>query len=82
MHNVANYLFGKTQKVILEGLELKPKTLLNGVPQESIFGPLFSSIYSSQLVKCMQHCTTHAYVDDLQVYFSFRPSQLLSTNRK
>jgi hypothetical protein len=47
-----------------------------GVPQGSILGPILYSLYSADIVKGITHCRYHLYADDLQLYYSFAPSDL------
>lgn len=44
------------------------QSLVRGIPQGSILGPLLFVIYSSDVVHHIQHCHYHIYADDLQVY--------------
>ena len=49
-----------------------------GVPQGSCLGPLLYIIYSSKLFNIIEcHlANSHCYVDDSQIYLSFRPDDL------
>ena len=40
-----NYLCNRTQSVVVNGAELDPLSILSGVPQGSVLGPLLFLIY-------------------------------------
>lgn len=41
--------------------------------KSEILGPLFFSIYTSQLLTHISNCNIHLYADDTQLYYSFPP---------
>ena len=51
-----------------------------GVPQGSCLGPLLYIIYSSKLFNIIERHlpNSHCYVDDSQIYLSFKPDDLSS----
>ncbi len=57
------YLCNRKQRVVLNGETSDRETITLGVPQGSVLGPLFSSIYNNDLVMCnINHLlTTHHY---------------------
>lgn len=55
----------------------KPVAISCGVPQGSILGPLFFSLYTSQLITYLRYSAVHFYADDTQLYFSFGPNDIL-----
>lgn len=68
---LSNYLQNRQQCVVIDNNLSDYISIKSGVPQGSILGPLLFSIYSTHLVKSLQHCKFHLYADDTQLYYSF-----------
>jgi hypothetical protein len=70
-----SYLSGRCQRIAFkDGIsDIFPLTC--GVPQGSCLGPLLFTMYASKLFDVIkEHLpTAHAYADDTQLYFSFKP---------
>lgn len=79
---VKAYLSGRRQMVKLSGNLSNPERVPCGVPQGSILGPLFFSLYTSQLITYLRYSTAHFYADDTQLYLSFKPDKILEANVK
>ena len=64
------YLGGRTQCVKYGGKCSTPATLLYGVPQGSVLGPLLFVLYTAQLddVARSHNCKLSSYADDNQLY--------------
>lgn len=77
---VSSFLSDRVQRVILRDNTSPFLNILTGVPQGSILGPLLYSIYTSQFNKSLQFCEYHMYADDTQLYFSFKPSDVINAN--
>lgn len=69
-----NYLINRSQSVRLNGSLSSPRTVLYGVPQGSILGPILFTIYTSNLLADLKYIKSHIYADDTQLYYSFPPS--------
>ena len=70
---VRSYLTGRSQLVKVNGVLSTPQLLLCGVPQGSVLGPLFFTMYTTPLSSIitafgLQH---HLYADDTQIYKYF-----------
>ena len=75
-----SYLTDRVQRISIDGTLSNIFNLECGVPQGSCLGPLLFTIYTSKLFEVLRsHLPSgHAYADDTQLYFSFRPSDSLS----
>jgi hypothetical protein len=73
---LSSYLLNRTQSVTVNGITTPPSPLLTGVPQGSVLGPLFFSLYTSPLssIFISSPVKFHLYADDTQLYISFTPS--------
>lgn len=68
---IKNYLADRSQKVILEGEMSNSCAISRGIPQGSILGPLFYTIYTLNLPSVLNTCKVHMYADDTQLYHFF-----------
>ena len=65
-----SYLIDRRQSVQFNGDVSTVRTLMFGVPQASVFGPLLFILYTTYLGKLMDSCglSSHFYADDSQLY--------------
>ena len=64
--------------VSISGYTSKPSTLLHGVPQGSVFGPILFLFYTQPLSQIIdRHSVSHSeFADDSQLYNSVSREQL------
>lgn len=79
---VKSYFTDRKQRVVLEGKKSESVNITSGVPQGSILGPLLFSIYTVNITKCLEYCKYHMYCDDVQLTFSFKPSEANAAQEK
>jgi len=80
-----SYLSERTQSVIVRDITSPPRTLLYGVPQGSVLGPLLFSLYIAPLEEVVKAhgLDLMMYGDDLQLYLtiSSRDGQLTALSK-
>ena len=68
VHAVGNwfksYLSNRSQKCYVNGHLSNNRTLLCGIPQGSILGPLLFLLYINDLPNCLEYSQTRMYADD------------------
>lgn len=65
---INSYLTARTQVVDIEGNLSTPISILSGVPQGSVLGPLLFSLFINDLPSVLQVCMIHMFADDVQLY--------------
>ena len=74
-----SYLSGRTQYVHINGCHSSPRTVLAGVPQGSIFGPILFLLFINDLPSAAQHSTVDIYADDTTLSLSSDVTNGLAT---
>lgn len=73
---IASYLSNRTQSVFVNNAWSDSLSVVKGVPQGSILGPLLFSLYVNDLPDVLSECGVHLYADDVQVTFSIPPENI------
>ena len=65
-----SYLSDRTQKCYVNGHLSNNRTLLCGIPQGTILGPLLFLLYINDLPNCIEHSQARMYADDTNLTFA------------
>ena len=71
---ICDYLRGREQRVVLNGISSRPRSGLSGVPQGSVLGPLLFILYINDLAELQLGSKMVVYADDILLY------RLIETN--
>ncbi|CAB4005897.1 Hypothetical predicted protein [Paramuricea clavata] len=75
-----SYLTNREQACIVNGAMSSPKTIVCGVPQGSILGPLLFLLYINDFPECLEKTSPHLYADDTQISTSAKTIEELTEN--
>ena len=74
-----SYLNNRTQCVSVNGTISNPKTIMSGVPQGSILGPLLFLLFINDMSDSIMNSTVDMYADDTLIYFCHRDVKTIET---
>ena len=74
-----SYLNNRTQCVSINGTISNPKTIMSGVPQGSILGPLLFLLFINDMSDSIMNSTVDMYADDTLIYFCHRDVKTIET---
>ena len=79
-----SYLSDRAQVVRVAGCNSSSTSLLHGVPQGSLLGPLLFITYSAPIANIIKRhgLWNHCYADDTQIFFYCRPDQVAGLSVK
>ena len=67
---IQSFLVGRSMLVSVGGFDSESYSVLSGVPQGSVLGPLLFLIYVNNLANSLQ-CKWYAFADDFKLYISY-----------
>ena len=75
-----SYLFNRRQIVDIEGIQSNKETMMSGVPQGSILGPLLILIFFDTIADCVRHSSIIMYADGTVLYFANKDVDTINHN--
>ena len=75
---VKSYLTNRKQYVVFDSCQSEHVEICTGVPQGSILGPLFFSVYINDLITVSKRLNFLMYADDTTIYFNLEDFDLLT----
>ena len=76
-----SYLTNRKQYVVFNSCQSDYSEIYTGVPQGSILGPLFISIYINDLINVSNRLNFLMYADDTTIYFNLEEFEYLNRER-
>ena len=76
------YLTNRTQHVKIESVTSSPKTVLMGIPQGSLIGPLLFTIFINDLPNIIEHSNIDMYADDTIILITTSKTNRNSPKRR
>ena len=76
-----SYLTNRKQYVVFNSCQSDYSEIYTGVPQGSILGPLFLSIYINDLINVSNRLNFLMYADDTTIYFNLEEFEYLNRGR-
>ena len=74
----SSYLTNRKQFVSIDNCNSTTKTILTGVPQGSVLGPLLFLIYINDLHKCVKYSNAYYFADDTNILQSGKSQEVLT----
>lgn len=78
-----SYLTDRSQAVFCNDKLSRFESIVSGVPQGSVLGPLLFSLFINDLPSTLRYCSVHLFADDVQIYLcELEPSNYGSLGEK
>ena len=68
----SDYLFNRSQYVVIDSIQSDVSRITHGVPQGSILGPLLFILLINDMNTCVQKCSLVLYADDAVLFFGHK----------
>ena len=81
MELMSSYLKNRKQYVVFDNKQSGYSEVYTGVPQGSILGPLFFSIYINDLITASDNLNYLMYADDTTIYFNLEDFDFQNTEK-
>ena len=64
---LSNYLNNRSQVVAINGAKSYPASVMSGVPQGTVLGPVLFILYLNDLTRCIRHSVISSFADDTRL---------------
>ena len=78
---MSNYLKNRKQFVVFDNKQSEYSEVYTGVPQGSILGPVFFSIYLNDLITASEKLNYLMYADDTTIYYNLEDFDFQNTEK-
>ena len=66
---IKDFLIGRSQQVIVDGILSKETPIISGIPQGSVLGPILFMIYVNDITRTpVENCEIRLFADDIKIY--------------
>ena len=72
---IKSFLSDRSQVVVVDGVLSFIASVISGVPQGTVLGPLLFLIYINDISDCLHHCKLGCFADDSRIFKSISYSQ-------
>ena len=65
---ISDFLCGRKQHVVIDGVESRTIDVVSGVPQGTVLGPLLFILYINDIFLVVKHCKIKVFADDSKLH--------------